>query len=87
VPLTYVEHVRNFGEHNAVMTGLRLARGAYVINMDDDLQNPPRKSSGCSTTPASATGTWSTPLCHQAACRLAQSGLALRQPGRGYPAG
>ena len=30
VPLTYVEHARNFGEHNAVMTGLRHARGAYV---------------------------------------------------------
>ena len=41
VPLTYLEHARNFGEHNAVMTGLRHARGAFVINMDDDLQNPP----------------------------------------------
>ncbi len=43
VPLTYIEHARNFGEHNAVMTGLRAARGAYVINMDDDLQNPPEE--------------------------------------------
>src|SRR6202042_911533 len=43
VPLTYVEHARNFGEHNAVMTGLRHARGAYVITMDDDLQNPPEE--------------------------------------------
>ncbi|RVT96663.1 glycosyltransferase [Rhodovarius crocodyli] len=43
VPLTYVEHARNFGEHNAVMTGLRHARGAYIINMDDDLQNPPEE--------------------------------------------
>lgn len=43
VPLTYIEHARNFGEHNAVMTGLRHARGAYVINMDDDLQNPPEE--------------------------------------------
>lgn len=43
VPLTYIEHSRNFGEHNAVMTGLRHARGAYVINMDDDLQNPPEE--------------------------------------------
>ena len=41
--MTYVEHARNFGEHNAVMTGLRLARGAYVITMDDDLQNPPEE--------------------------------------------
>jgi glycosyltransferase involved in cell wall biosynthesis len=43
VPLTYIEHARNFGEHNAVMSGLRRARGAYVINMDDDLQNPPEE--------------------------------------------
>jgi undecaprenyl-phosphate 4-deoxy-4-formamido-L-arabinose transferase len=43
VPLTYLEHARNFGEHNAVMSGLRHARGAYVINMDDDLQNPPEE--------------------------------------------
>lgn len=40
VPITYIEHARNFGEHNAVMTGLRYAQGAYVVTMDDDLQNP-----------------------------------------------
>lgn len=43
VPLTYVEHARNFGEHNAVMSGLRRVRGSYVITMDDDLQNPPEE--------------------------------------------
>lgn len=43
VPLTYIEHARNYGEHNAVMTGLRHTRGAYVITMDDDLQNPPEE--------------------------------------------
>jgi undecaprenyl-phosphate 4-deoxy-4-formamido-L-arabinose transferase len=43
VPLTYIEHARNFGEHNAVMTGLRHAHGSYVITMDDDLQNPPEE--------------------------------------------
>jgi glycosyltransferase involved in cell wall biosynthesis len=41
IPIVYVEHARNFGEHNAVMTGLRHARGGHVITMDDDLQNPP----------------------------------------------
>ena len=41
VPLTIVNLARNFGEHNAVMAGLREARGAWVITMDDDLQNPP----------------------------------------------
>ena len=43
IPLTYIEHARNYGEHNAVMTGLRHARGDYVITMDDDLQNPPEE--------------------------------------------
>ncbi len=43
LPLVYIEHSRNFGEHNAVMSGLRQARGAYVITMDDDLQNPPEE--------------------------------------------
>ena len=41
VPVTYVEHARNYGEHNAVLTGWRYARGAYLVNLDDDGQNPP----------------------------------------------
>lgn len=43
VPVTLVEHARNYGEHNAVMTGLRHARGDFIITMDDDLQNPPEE--------------------------------------------
>lgn len=43
LPVVYIEHARNYGEHNAVMTGLRHARGRYVITMDDDLQNPPEE--------------------------------------------
>jgi glycosyltransferase involved in cell wall biosynthesis len=41
VPMTLVNLSRSFGEHNAVMAGLRHAAGAHVITMDDDLQNPP----------------------------------------------
>jgi len=41
VPITLVNLARNFGEHNAVLAGLHEARGAHVITMDDDLQNPP----------------------------------------------
>jgi undecaprenyl-phosphate 4-deoxy-4-formamido-L-arabinose transferase len=41
VPMTLVNLSRNYGEHNAVMAGLRHARGAHIITMDDDLQNPP----------------------------------------------
>lgn len=44
VPVTFVEHTRNFGEHNAVLTGWRHARGAYVVNLDDDGQNPPAEA-------------------------------------------
>ncbi|MFZ9745570.1 MAG: glycosyltransferase [Opitutaceae bacterium] len=44
VPLTLVEHARNFGEHNAVLTGWRHARGAHLVNLDDDGQNPPAEA-------------------------------------------
>ena len=39
-----IEHARNFGEHNAVLTGWRHARGAHIVNLDDDGQNPPREA-------------------------------------------
>src|SRR5262245_16069202 len=41
--VTYVRLAKNFGEHNAVMAGLRHARGDYVVIMDDDFQNPPEE--------------------------------------------
>ena len=43
IPITLVDLARNYGEHNAVMAGLRHASGAHVITMDDDLQNPPEE--------------------------------------------
>ncbi len=39
--VTYLKLAKNFGEHNAVMAGLRHTRGDYVVIMDDDFQNPP----------------------------------------------
>jgi glycosyltransferase involved in cell wall biosynthesis len=39
-----VRHTRNYGEHNAVLTGYRYASGEYVLNLDDDLQNPPEEA-------------------------------------------
>ena len=36
-----VDLTRNFGEHNAVLAGYRQARGSWIVNIDDDLQNPP----------------------------------------------
>ena len=43
VPMTILNLARNFGEHNAVMAGLRYSNGEHVITMDDDLQNPPEE--------------------------------------------
>lgn len=44
IPVILVEHARNFGEHNAVLTGYRHARGSHVVNIDDDGQNPPAEA-------------------------------------------
>lgn len=44
IPITLVNHARNYGEHNAVLTGYRHARGAFIVNIDDDGQNPPREA-------------------------------------------
>lgn len=41
--LVAVQLMRNYGQHNALMCGLGLARGEYVVTMDDDLQNPPEE--------------------------------------------
>ena len=32
---------RNAGQHNAIMAGLGLARGRFIVTMDDDLQHAP----------------------------------------------
>lgn len=44
VPVIVIAHARNFGEHNAVLTGWRHARGRHIVNLDDDGQNPPREA-------------------------------------------
>ena len=44
VPIIYVEHARNYGEHNAVLSGWRQARGEHIVNLDDDGQNPPEEA-------------------------------------------
>lgn len=35
--------MRNYGQHNAVLCGLRAARHPVLVTMDDDLQNPPEE--------------------------------------------
>jgi glycosyltransferase involved in cell wall biosynthesis len=34
---------RNFGQHNALLCGVRAARLSMVVTLDDDLQNPPEE--------------------------------------------
>ena len=35
--------MRNYGQHNALLAGIRAARGSAVVTIDDDLQNPPEE--------------------------------------------
>lgn len=36
-------HSRNYGQHNALLTGIRYARYDVIITLDDNLQNPPEE--------------------------------------------
>ena len=36
-------HSRNYGQHNALLTGIREARHEVIVTLDDDLQNPPEE--------------------------------------------
>ena len=36
-----VSLLKNYGQHSALMCGLRQTMGNFVVTMDDDLQNPP----------------------------------------------
>ena len=35
--------MRNYGQHNALLCGIRAARGELIVTMDDDLQHPPEE--------------------------------------------
>lgn len=39
--VTGIDLLRNYGQHNALLCGIRAARHEVVVTMDDDLQNPP----------------------------------------------
>jgi undecaprenyl-phosphate 4-deoxy-4-formamido-L-arabinose transferase len=38
-----IDMTRNFGQHNALLAGIRHAQYDVVVTMDDDLQNPPEE--------------------------------------------
>jgi len=35
--------MRNYGQHNALLAGIRLARCPIIVTVDDDLQHPPQE--------------------------------------------
>ncbi|GIL14453.1 MAG: glycosyl transferase [Chloroflexota bacterium] len=37
------KHMRNYGQHNALLCGIRAARYEVIVTMDDDLQHPPEE--------------------------------------------
>ena len=38
-----IKLARNYGQHNALLCGIRAARGDRIVTIDDDLQNPPEE--------------------------------------------
>lgn len=38
-----IDLMRNYGQHNALLAGIRAARGEIIVTLDDDLQNPPEE--------------------------------------------
>jgi glycosyltransferase involved in cell wall biosynthesis len=38
-----IDLMRNYGQHNAVLCGVRAAKGDVVVTIDDDLQHPPEQ--------------------------------------------
>lgn len=41
--ITGIKLSRNYGQHNALLCGIRAAKGDVIITMDDDLQHPPEE--------------------------------------------
>jgi glycosyltransferase involved in cell wall biosynthesis len=38
-----IDLARNYGQHNALLAGIRAARAETIVTIDDDLQNPPEE--------------------------------------------
>lgn len=43
--ITALNLMRNYGQHNALLAGIRAARYEVIVTMDDDLQHPPEQIS------------------------------------------
>ncbi len=38
-----IDLMKNYGQHNALLCGIRMAKHEFVVTMDDDLQHPPEE--------------------------------------------
>lgn len=38
-----IDLMRNYGQHNALLCGIRMAKNDLIVTIDDDLQNPPEE--------------------------------------------
>ena len=38
-----IQLMRNYGQHNALLCGIRNAKYELIVTLDDDLQNPPEE--------------------------------------------
>ena len=43
-PVRGINLMRNYGQHNAILCGIRSARFEITVTMDDDLQHPARRA-------------------------------------------
>lgn len=41
--ITAIRMMRNFGQHNALLAGIRVSRSEWTVTIDDDLQHPPEE--------------------------------------------
>lgn len=39
-----IELSRNFGQHNATLCGIQMAKSEFIVTLDDDLQHPPKEA-------------------------------------------
>ena len=41
--IKYIDFNKNYGQHNAILYGIRVAKFSTIVTLDDDLQNPPEE--------------------------------------------
>ncbi len=41
--ISTVEFTKNYGQHKAILAGYEIANGKYIITMDSDLEQSPKR--------------------------------------------